>query len=170
MKTERSAAAPAHDEIERKYLIEYPDVSWLESRPDCRRVKIVQTYLICEEGGERRVRRWEEDGCVRYFETRKRPVSGVRREEREREIDGGTYDALLAEADPAMHPVHKTRYCLPWEGQCFEIDVYPFWDDKAVVEIELSDENTPIRFPKELKIIREVTEDEAYKNHSLAKG
>jgi len=73
------------------------------------------------------------------------------------------------EADPSMHPIRKTRYCLTWDNQYFEIDVYPFWDDRAIVEIELRDENTPIRFPKALKVIREVTEDESYKNASLAR-
>lgn len=38
----------------------------------------------------------------------------------------------------------------------------------ATVEIELSDENAEIRFPQELKIIREVTDDAAYKNAALA--
>ena len=36
------------------------------------------------------------------------------------------------------------------------------------VVIELADENAEIRFPKELKIIREVTENPAYKNAALA--
>jgi CYTH domain-containing protein len=56
-----------------------------------------------------------------------------------------------------------------YENQYFEIDVYPFWKDKAILEIELNDENTKISFPKEIKVIKEVTEDEAYKNASLAR-
>ena len=72
-------------------------------------------------------------------------------------------------ADPALRPIRKTRYCLTWEEQYFEIDVYPFWQDRAILEIELSDENAPIRFPKELKVLREVTEDEEYRNASLAR-
>ncbi|MBQ2956243.1 MAG: AAA family ATPase, partial [Clostridia bacterium] len=32
-------------EIERKFLIEYPDAAWLESLPNCRRIEIIQTYL-----------------------------------------------------------------------------------------------------------------------------
>ena len=50
-----------------------------------------------------------------------------------------------------------------------EIDVYPFWNDKAIAEIELSDENASVEFPPKIKVIKEVTEDEAYKNASLAK-
>ena len=50
-----------------------------------------------------------------------------------------------------------------------EIDIYPFWNDKAIAEIELSDENATIVFPKQLKVMKEVTDDDSYKNASLAK-
>ncbi len=79
------------------------------------------------------------------------------------------YLRLLMDADPSCRPVRKTRYCLTYENQYFEIDVYPFWSDKAIVELELSDENTDVKFPKEIKVIREVTDDISYKNVSLAK-
>ena len=65
---------------------------------------------------------------------------------------------------------YRTSTQIKWrENQYFEIDVYPFWKDKAIVEIELRDENVPIVFPDMLKVIREVTDDESYKNASLAK-
>ena len=64
--------------------------------------------------------------------------------------------------------IRKDRYCLTYQNQYFEIDVYPFWTDKAIVEIELNDENEKIRMPKKLKVIKEVTEDDSYKNASLA--
>ena len=73
------------------------------------------------------------------------------------------------DADPTRMPIRKDRYCLADGNQYFEIDSYPFWNDQAILEIELSDPEEEIRFPKMLKVIREVTEDEAYKNASLAK-
>ncbi len=76
---------------------------------------------------------------------------------------------LLMNADTARRQIRKDRYCLTYENQYFEIDIYPFWNDKAIAEIELSDENTPIRFPEQIKVIEEVTDDESYKNASLAK-
>ena len=47
---------PEPYEIERKFLIEYPDIHWLESIPNCKRVEIIQTYLKADEGEEVRVR------------------------------------------------------------------------------------------------------------------
>ena len=62
-----------------------------------------------------------------------------------------------------------TRYCLTYKNQYFEIDVYPFWNDKAIMEIELRSETEPITFPDFIEVIKEVTDDEAYKNASLAR-
>ncbi|MCD7865087.1 MAG: hypothetical protein LUG54_03575 [Clostridiales bacterium] len=72
------------------------------------------------------------------------------------------------EADTTKRQIRKTRYCLTYMGQYFEIDVYPFWDDKAIAEIELSDENAEIIFPKQIRVIKDVTDDDSYKNASLA--
>ena len=51
----------------------------------------------------------------------------------------------------------------------FEIDVYPFWNDRAIMEIELDYEGQEIVFPPEIQIIAEVTADKRYTNSSLAK-
>lgn len=159
---------PEPMEIERKFLIEYPDIKWLESLPNCRKVDIIQTYLVSGNGDELRVRQRGENGSYICFKTRKRLIDGMKRIELEERLSQEEYMRLLMEADPTKRPIRKTRYCLTWDNQYFEIDVYPFWKDRAVAEIELSDENTPIRFPKELKVIREVTDDPAYKNAALA--
>lgn len=159
---------PEPMEIERKFLIKYPDIKWLESLPNCRKVDIIQTYLVSGNGDELRVRQRGENGSYICFKTRKRLIDGMKRIELEERLSQEEYMRLLMEADPTKRPIRKTRYCLTWDNQYFEIDVYPFWNDRAVAEIELSDENTPIRFPKELKVIREVTDDPAYKNAALA--
>ena len=160
---------PEPYEIERKFLIEYPDVRWLESLPNCRRVEIIQTYLNSPAGDEVRVRQRGENGSYIYFQTTKRKVSGLKRVEIERRLSKDEYLRLLMDADTSRRQIRKTRYCLIYENQYFEIDLYPFWQDRAIAEIELSDENAQIVFPKELTIIKEVTEDENYKNASLAK-
>ena len=47
---------PEPYEIERKFLIEYPDIKLLESMPNCRKVEIIQTYLKSENDEEVRIR------------------------------------------------------------------------------------------------------------------
>ena len=160
---------PEPYEIERKYLIEYPDIEWLESNPTCQRVEIIQTYLNSAEGEEVRVRQRGANGNYVYFKTVKRKVTDIKRVETERRISQQEYCRLLMDADITKRQIRKTRYCLTYENQYFEIDIYPFWQDKAIAEIELSDENEEIVFPEQIKVIKEVTDDEEYKNSSLAK-
>lgn len=160
---------PEPMEIERKFLIGYPDLAMLEKLPNCQRVEIIQTYLTAPEGEESRVRQRGSDGSYVYFQTTKRTVTGLKRVEVERRLSQDEYLRLLMDASPDCRPIRKTRYCLTHENQYFEIDVYPFWKDRAIMEIELSSEDTPIRFPDFLQIIRDVTEDPAYKNAALAR-
>ena len=160
---------PEPYEIERKFLIEYPDLGWLTSIPNCRRIEIFQTYLKSEPGEEVRVRQRGADGHYVYYQTVKKAVTGLKRIEIEQRLTKEEYLCLLMQADPDMRQIRKDRYCLTYDNQYFEIDVYPFWKDKAIVEIELREETQEIRFPEQLRVIREVTNDEAYKNSSLAK-
>lgn len=165
----RFLGEPEPLEIERKFLIEYPDLRWLESQPNCRRVDIIQTYLKAAPDEEIRVRQRGADGSYVYYETIKQTVTGMKRVEIERRLTQKEYLKRLMDADTTRRQIRKTRYCLMYKNQYFEIDVYPFWTDKAIAELELSDEAQPIVFPKELKIIREVTDDPAYRNAALAK-
>lgn len=165
----RFLGEPEPLEIERKFLIGYPDLRWLESQPNCRRVDIIQTYLKAAPDEEIRVRQRGADGSYVYYETIKQTVTGMKRVEIERRLTQKEYLKRLMDADTTRRQIRKTRYCLMYKNQYFEIDVYPFWTDKAIAELELSDEAQPIVFPKELKIIREVTDDPAYRNAALAK-
>ena len=61
------------------------------------------------------------------------------------------------------------QYVVPYKNQYFEIDVYPFWKDRAILEIELREEDEAIDFPEEIRIIREVTDDPSFKNAALAR-
>lgn len=158
---------PEPYEIERKYLIEYPDIKWLEGNPACQSIEIIQTYLNSESDEEVRVRQRGIDGYYIYFQTIKKRV--LKRVEIERRLSQAEYLELLMDADTSRKQIRKIRYCLTHKNQYFEIDVYPFWTDKAIAEIELSDENAEIIFPKQIKVIKEVTDDASYKNASLAK-
>lgn len=160
---------PRPYEIERKFLIEYPDVKMLESLPNCQRVELIQTYLKSVGGDEVRLRQRGEHGSYIYYKTVKRNVSSVKRFETESRLNQREYAELLMEADTSCHQIRKTRYCLTYHSQYFEIDIYPFWNDKAIVEIELTDEKQKIEFPSFLHMIREVTDDVSYRNAALAR-
>lgn len=154
-------------EIERKFLIRIPSDDLLKL---CSRSEITQTYLASEKGTTARVRKREGAENTVYTHTVKTKISDMRRIEDEREISGEEYLRLLLQADPERNVIRKTRFCLDRDGHEFEIDVYPFWKDRAIMEIELSFEGESFTVPDEISVIREVTSDRRYTNASLAKA
>ncbi|MBQ6321687.1 MAG: AAA family ATPase, partial [Lachnospiraceae bacterium] len=155
-------------EIERKYLIAYPDLDWLASLPNATKVEMVQTYLTSPEDVQVRVRRRGIDGHYIYFWSEKRNISDTRRVEIEERLSKEEYERFLLEADPETRPIRKTRYCMADGNLYFELDLYPEWKKQAILEIELRDENQEVHFPEGIRVIREVTDDKRYKNYSLA--
>ena len=131
--------------------------------------EITQTYLLAAVGVTARVRKRVWKDRVEYTHTRKQKISDLRRIEEESEISEMEYARLLTQADPARNVLRKLRYCLPYEGQLFEIDVFPFWRDRAYLEIELDYEEQQIFFLPQIELIREVTEDPRYTNASLSR-
>jgi len=158
-------------EIERKYMIDFPDLVFLNSLKNCTKVEIIQTYLVSDEDGtETRVRQRGKEGNYVYYKTVKRKISDIKRIETEERLTKDQYLSYLMDADTSLRQIRKTRYCLSENGLYYEIDIYPFWSDKAILEVELLDENQKIVFPDFIKVIKEVTADEKYMNYSLAKN
>ena len=160
---------PGPFEIERKFLIEYPDIEMLDSLPNCEKVEIIQTYLKVNEMEEVRVRQRGSQGHYIYYQTRKRRVNDFKRIESERRISKDEYLNLIMNADTSLGRIRKDRYCLTYNNQSFQIDVYPFWKDKAIAEIELQHVDDQIDFPESFRVIKEVTGDPEYRNASLAR-
>ena len=155
-------------EMERKFLISYPDLAWLDSLPNCQKVPIVQYYLRSEPEQEIRIRQRGQSGEAIFTFTEK-AIEGTRKHlVRQRRLTEREFEMLLLQADPKMREIRKTRYCLTYEGQYFEIDIFPCWNDQAIAEIELSLEDEEVRFPPQIKVLREVTGDPTYRNAVIA--
>ena len=87
---------------------------------------------------------------------------------RRRELTPAEYEELLARADGERRPIRKERWCVPWADHTLEIDVFPFWEDRAYCEIELQSPEEDVPLPDWLTVIREVTGDPRYTNSALA--
>lgn len=152
-------------EIECKYLIRMPDEILLDRLAE-RRDAIVQTYLLpAEPDTTERIRRRGNE----YTHTVKRRLTGRTREEYEEAVTEERYAQLMGRADPACSTVYKTRWCVPFEGHTLEIDRFSFWTDRAILEVELQDENEEFRLPDWLTVIREVSDDDRYTNRALSR-
>ena len=151
----------------RKYLISMPDMETLAERYAAVPIDMVQTYLCMTNPCiERRVRRQKHGGEYMYFYTEKHIRPDDTKWDTEKPITEKDYNRYLLEADPELQSVDKTKYRFVYDSCRFEIDVYPFSADKAVM-FRYS-ENDEAAIPPEIRVIREVTGDPDYKNKRLA--
>lgn len=159
---------PEPFEIERKFLIEYPDISFLNSIKTSRKIPITQAYINTPVEGNFRVRKRGEGDRAVYIKTVKTKISDIKRIEEENYITKQEYDNYLSKKEYITGIISKDRYCIVWNNFYYELDVYPFWDDKATIEIELLSENQPYSLPSFIYLIREVTFEKGYSNFALA--
>ena len=142
-------------EIEYKFLIKMPDENMLSALEGVRILKLSQTYTALGA----RARRIEENGNVTYIKTVKKHIT-------DNEITKAEFDSLLEHREGST--VEKTRYVYPYKDKKIEIDVFPFWKSQAFLEVELENENEEFELPEFIEVIRDITEDKAYRNYALS--
>ena len=161
---------PIPKEIERKFLIKKPTKEQIDALGCVSKTNIIQTYLYSKDVNvERRVRQrgTKQDGFTFYY-TEKTNIGLGERLEKEEKISPDEYISYLSEADTNLHQISKVRYCFIFDKRYYEMDLYSFSDKYAIVEIELNNITEEINLPP-LSFVKEVTDDDRYRNHSLAK-
>ena len=151
----------------RKFLIEMPDLTSLVKTRNAVALDMMQTYLVVTKPGvERRVRQQKNGEDYLYFYTEKHTLEDGTKWVTEKPISEKVYVNYLMESDSSMHSVRKTKYRFVYRDCRYEVDVYPFSADRAVLfqythvlDAEL---------PDDIRVIREVTGDGDYKNRKLA--
>ena len=162
-------------EIEYKYLIHYPDIDVLKIQPGYKVEEMCQMYLELplgyDENGTRcRIRSIKDKTGIRYLKTFKESISDMTRIEIESEISEEEFTKLSAFVRKGYSPIHKYRHSFDLYGFTYEVDIFPFWQDRAFLEIEVDSENTLPPIPDFIKIIKDVTADRRYRNTSLAQN
>lgn len=162
-------------EIEYKYLIEMPDLNIIKGQPGFRALKLTQLYLELPGGSENfknrcRIRKIEENGKITYVKTFKKDVSSITRVEIEDEISEKEFTELSKFICKDTAPVSKRRLTFEHKGFTCEVDVFPFWQDKAFLEIEVQNEGITPPLPDFIKVIKDVSALKEYRNSSIARA
>ena len=100
--------------------------------------------------------------------TKRETSNSAARVETEKRLTEKEYIDLLMEADTVHRQIRKTRWCVPYKSKYFEIDLFPFSDKFALMEVELASADEEIEFPIFVEVIREVTDDPNYRNKALS--
>ena len=155
-------------EIERKFLIEMPDLNFLQSIKTCCKIPITQAYMNTPDEGIFRIRKRGDGENALYIKTVKRKISDIKRIEIENYISEKEYCNYISQKEYIKGVISKDRYCIALNSTYYELDVYPFWHDKATLEIELLSEKQKYVLPDFIKLIKEVTYEKEYRNKALS--
>ena len=152
-----------------KYLVDLKssDLGYLSKNSTS--MDMVQTYLIANNGEERRLRKVRMKDSVNYYysvfrlndECQKVLVS-------ERAIDKSVYESLLEFRDLGKEDILKTRYYFVFQGEYFHLDIFNGDNEIGILERNVSFESKDV-LPDFLNIIDVVSNDINYANRNLAK-
>lgn len=147
-------------EIERKFLLDQaPEGITATVTP----TQISQGYLVCEQDSELRIRKRDN----RYTLTQK-SGNGLVREENETDITAEAFAIMWPFTDSRQ--LTKKRYTFDYQGQECELDVYEGrLSGLVVLEAEFDSEEAARNFIPPDYCTRDITEDKAFKNATLAR-
>ena len=156
-------------EIEKKYIILKPSAEAISEMQEHSSSDIEQIYLSSTVGITHRVRSRKFSDKTVFTETTKVKIDKMSAYENEREITEEEFNSLAERRDEQTRPIKKCRHTFVFCGQLFEIDIYPEWKNTAILETELQDRDTVVKFPDFIKIVADVTGDKRYSNASMSR-
>lgn len=159
---------PKSFDTKKKYLIKYPNIAELEKMSNVEKVEIYQTYINCTNDEKIQIRKRGLNDSFVYYQTRVRIQNGQLLQV-EKQLTKNEYEEKLLNADKTRKQLHRTRYCFVEQNNFIEIDIYPFWKDKAILNIELNSKNEKVDLPSFVEVIEDISSNNAYLNSELAK-
>ena len=156
-------------EIERKYIIEKPNLDLLSQMDGYTSSEIEQVYLDSPKEITHRIRRRAYADRVEHTETKKVRIDKTSAYEDERIITPQEYESLLQKRAEGSITLNKVRHTFKYSGQIFEVDIYPNWTYTCIMEIELPTRDTVVNMPPFIRIVREVTGEREYSNASMSR-
>lgn len=150
--------------IEKKYLINIPDISYLDKLGGCSKVKMTLTYLnSSSEQCDVKLLLRDEDGKKFYQKIIKgnnqKSTISLSAEEYIDELDNKMLD---------RNPIIKYRYSFIYHSVYYKIDIF---EDKdfSILEVDLLNSHETVHFPSFIEVLKDVSDDPNYKNYNLSK-
>ncbi|MBQ0035982.1 MAG: AAA family ATPase [Firmicutes bacterium] len=159
-------------EVFKKYLVEIDKdiVENIKKEVDYSNVHIIQHYLISTSGNERRIRMRDKNGSVVYYYSEASYISTNERIKKDRILSERQYNEYVSEIDKSLNKIDKIRHSFIYDNLFYKLDIFDFDDTKALLSVQLPEGIENVKIPSYIKVIKEVTDNNAYKNYYLAKS
>ena len=151
-----------------KYSVDLKKTDLNYVRENGKVASIEQTYLLADEGTEKRVRKVLFNGSVSYvLSVYKLQEDGSKVIIFEKQIDESMYKSLLEFKDDKYDVINKKRYYFTYDGEYFYLDIFADNNEIGILEINVL-ENEVVRIPEFIATIENVTRNESYYNKRIA--
>ena len=158
----------SHIETEIKLIILKPDEEMLRSMESFTESRILQIYLENPVLTHRIRRREYSDGRIEYTENKKKRISALSAIEEESEISEERFIALSENIEKGASALEKMRRTFSLGGFIYELDYYGEWERSCILEVELPSEKADLTLPPFITVVRDVTGEKRFSNHSMA--
>ena len=154
-----------------RYLIEVNDemLEKISGEANYLTSHIVQHYLKAENGYERRIRSRTRGEDVMYSYSEANYLSNNERIKTDKVLTERQYRDYFHQVDKDLNVLDKTRYAFIANGLFFKLDVFDFDHTKGILCVDVPSDGSEAVLPDYIKIIKDVTDDLAYKNYHLAR-
>lgn len=155
----------------KKYLVEVDDtvINNIKKEVNYSNVHITQQYLLAPNGIERRIRKRERDGSIIYYYSESHTLSTNERIKEDRILSERQYYDYVSEVNTYLNPIDKQRHSFIYDNHFFKLDIFNFDTTKGLLSLQLP-ENGDIKLPSYIKVIKDVSDSNDYKNYNLAQS
>lgn len=151
--------------IEKKFIIEKPDLNYLNNLKDSSKIRMILTYLN-ESTDDIDVKLlMRKESSKNFYQLIKKGGNS----KTTNYLTADKYIELLENRDLSRKQILKDRYGFVYNSIYYKIDIFDDWDDKAILEIDLLNKNDQIIIPKFITVLEDVSENQDYRNYNLAK-
>ena len=154
-----------------KYLIEVDDelLNIIKTEQNYSYSNIEQYYLHSTNGIERRIRKRIRNGSELYSYSEARIISTNERIKSDKVLSSRQYYDYNQEIDHNLKPIKKDRHAFIKNDLFYKLDIFDFDKSKGLLSLQIP-EGENINLPDYVKVIKDVTDDNNYKNYTLAQS
>lgn len=154
-----------------KYLIKVDDelLEQLSKEANYSSAVIEQHYLSSLSGLERRIRKRIRNGNTLYSYSEANYLSTNERIKTDRILSERQYYDYQHDIDKNLKPINKQRYSFIANDLFYKLDIFDFDKTKGILSIQAASEKQ-ITIPEYIEVIKDVTDNTAYKNYYLAQS
>ena len=154
-----------------KYLVEIDEetLNNIKNEANYSSSHIEQYYLTSANGIERRIRKRERNGNELYSYSEANYISNNERIKTDKVLSSREYYDLYSQINKDLKAIDKLRHSFIANELFYKLDIFNFDQSKAILSVQASEESD-IKLPSYIKVIKDVTNDMNYKNYYLAQS